>query len=94
MLINGPKSHPIHGLLYDTRRQPYVKFAHKMHEKYGKNVGIYLGGEPSLMTKDLDLIQWVFVAKSRLFYESINFYPNVEVNLRRANFYFAKRGRM
>lgn len=78
MKINGPKPHFIHGHLYDTRRQPYVKFAHKMHEKYGKNVGIYLGGDPYLMTKDLDLIQQVFVARSRTFYDRMNFYLNID----------------
>lgn len=48
MQVPGPKPHLIHGHLYDTRRQAYVKFAHKMHEKYGKNVGVYLGGDPYL----------------------------------------------
>lgn len=79
MQVLGPKPHFIHGHLYDTRGSvPYVKFAHKMHEKYGKNVGIYLGGDPYLMTKDLDLIQQVFVAKSRIFYDRMNFYLNVD----------------
>lgn len=79
MQVLGPKPHFIHGHLYDTRGNvPYVKFAHKMHEKYGKNVGIYLGGDPYLMTKDLDLIQQVFVAKSRIFYDRMNFYLNVD----------------
>lgn len=78
MQIPGPKPHLIHGHLYDTRRQPYVKFAHKMHEKYGKNVGIFLGGDPYLLTKDLDLIQQVFVARSRTFYDRMNFYLNIE----------------
>lgn len=79
MQVVGPKPHFIHGHLYDTRGSvPYVKFAHKMHEKYGKNVGIYLGGDPYLMTKDLDLIQQVFVAKSRIFYDRMNFYLNID----------------
>lgn len=79
MQVLGPKPHFIHGHLYDTRGNvPYVKFAHKMHELYGKNVGIYLGGDPYLMTKDLDLIQQVFVAKSRIFYDRMNFYLNID----------------
>lgn len=78
MQIPGPKPHFIHGHLYETRREPYVKFADRMHEEYGKNVGIYLGGDPYLITKDLDLIQQVFVAKSRLFYNRMNFYLNVD----------------
>jgi len=78
MQVPGPKPHLIHGHLYDTRRQAYVKFAHKMHEKYGKNVGVYLGGDPYLLTKDLDLIQQVFVARSRIFYDRMNFYLNVD----------------
>lgn len=78
MQIDGPKPNLIHGHLYETRREPYVKFAHKMHEKYGKNVGIYLGGDPYLMTKDLELIQQVFVANSRIFYDRMDFYMNVD----------------
>lgn len=78
MSINGPKPNFIHGNLYETRREAYVKFAHKMHEKYGKNVGMYLGGDPYLMTKDLDLIQQVFVANSRIFFDRMNFYLNVD----------------
>lgn len=78
MQIEGPRPHLLHGHLYDTRRQPYVKFAHKMHEKYGKNVGIFLGGDPFLLTKDLDLIQQVFVARSRCFYDRMNFYLNID----------------
>lgn len=78
MQIIGPKPNLIHGHLYETRREPYVKYAHKMHEKYGKNVGIYLGGDPYLMTKDLELIQQVFVANSRIFYDRMDFYMNVD----------------
>lgn len=78
MGVDGPRPHPISGHLYQTRRQPYVKFAHKMHEKYGKTLGIYLGGDPYLLTKDLDLIQQVFVANSRRFYNRMNFYLNVD----------------
>lgn len=78
MQIDGPKPSLISGSLYDTRRQPYIKFAHKMHETYGKNVGMYMGGDPYLMTKDLDLIQQVFVAKSRTFYDRMNFYFNID----------------
>lgn len=78
MQVDGPKPHLIHGHLYETRRQPYVEFADKMHGKYGKNVGVFLGGDPFLLTKDLDLIQNVFVAKSRLFYDRMNFYLNVD----------------
>lgn len=78
MQIKGPKPNFIHGHLYETRRQAYVKFANKMHETYGDNVGIYLGGDPYLITKDLDLIQQVFVAKSRLFYDRMDFYLNVD----------------
>lgn len=78
MKIDGPKPHLIHGHLYETRRQPYVQFAHKMHEKYGKTVGVYLGGDPYLLTKDLELIQQVFVAKTRNFYDRMNFYLNVD----------------
>lgn len=78
MQIDGPKPNLIHGHLYETRREPYVKFAHKMHEKYGKNVGIFLGGDPYLMTKDLELIQQVFVANSRIFYDRMDFYMNVD----------------
>jgi cytochrome P450 len=78
MGIPGPRPNFIHGQLYETRRQAYVRFAHKMHEKFGKNVGIYLGGDPFLLTKDLELIQQVFVAKSRLFYDRMNFYLNVD----------------
>lgn len=76
--IPGPKPHFIHGNLYNTRREAYVSFAHKMHDKYGKNVGMFLGEDPFLMTKDLDLIQQVFVAKSRIFYNRMNFYLNVD----------------
>lgn len=78
MQIDGPQPHLISGHLYQTRRQPYVNFAHSMHEKYGKNVGIYLGGDPFLLTKDLDLIQQVFVGKSRLFFNRMNFYLNID----------------
>lgn len=49
-----------------------------MHEKYGKTLGIYLGGDPYLLTKDLDLIQQVFVARSRIFYDRMNFYLNID----------------
>lgn len=78
MQVPGPKPHFIHGHLYETRREPYVQYAHKMHEKYGKSVGVFLGGDPFLMTKDLELIRQVFVAKSRIFYDRMNFYLNVE----------------
>ena len=78
MGVPGPKPNFIHGSLYDTRRQTYVKFAHQMHEKYGKTVGMFMGGDPYLMTKDLDLIQQVFVAKSRIFYDRMNFYLNID----------------
>lgn len=78
MQIKGPKPNFIHGHLYETRRQAYVKFASKMHETYGDTVGIYLGGDPYLITKDLDLIQQVFVAKSRSFYDRMDFYLNVD----------------
>lgn len=78
MGIKGPKANLIHGHLYETRRQPYVKYAHQLHESYGKNVGIYLGADPYLLTRDLNLIQEVFVAKSRLFYNRMHFYLNVD----------------
>lgn len=78
MQIDGPKPNLIHGQLYQTRREPYVKYAHKLHQKYGKNVGIFLGGDPYLMTKDLELIQQVFVANSRIFYDRMDFYMNVD----------------
>lgn len=78
MQVPGPKPNLIHGHLYETRREPYVKFAHKMHEEYGATVGIYLGGDPYLMTKDLELIQQVFVVNSRSFYDRMNFYLNVD----------------
>ena len=78
MRVPGPRPHLVSGHLYETRRQPYVWFAHKMHEKYGPTCGIYLGGDPYLLTKDLDLIQQVFVAKSRLFYDRMDFYLNVD----------------
>lgn len=78
MRIPGPEPNIIHGQLFDTRREPYVQFAHRMHEKFGTNVGIYLGGDPYLMTKDLDLIQQVFVTKSRQFYDRMNFYLNID----------------
>lgn len=78
MQVPGPEPNLIHGQLFDTRREPYIQFAHRMHEKYGNSVGIYLGGDPYLMTKDLDLIQQVFVAKSRQFYDRMNFYLNID----------------
>lgn len=78
MQVPGPKPNFIHGHLYNTRREPYVRYAQKLHEQYGKTVGIYLGEDPFLLTKDLDLIQQVFVAKSRIFYDRMPFYLNVD----------------
>lgn len=78
MQIKGPKPRLFDGHLYETRRQAYVDFAAKMHEKYGKNVGIFLGQDPFLLTTDLDLIQHIFVAKSRSFYDRMPFYLNVD----------------
>lgn len=78
MKIPGPKPNFISGHLYQSRREPYIYFAERLHENHGKNAGIFLGGDPYVVTKDLDLIQQVFVAKSRLFYDRMNFYMNVE----------------
>lgn len=78
MGVEGPKPHLIHGHLYDSRREPYVKFAQKLHNLYGRSVGVFLGADPYLLTTDLQLIQEVFVAKSRLFYDRMDFYLNVE----------------
>lgn len=78
MGVKGPKPHLIHGQLYNSRQEPYVKYAAKLHKDYGKTVGIYLGADPYLLTTDLQLIQQVFVAKSRLFYDRMDFYLNVD----------------
>lgn len=78
MRVPGPEPKLLSGQLYETRRQAYVKFAHKMHQRYGQTVGIFLGGDPFLLTTDLELIQQVFVAKSRVFYDRMNFYLNVD----------------
>lgn len=78
MKIPSPKPNLIHGHLYESRSQPFVHYAAKLHEEYGENVGIYLGGDPFLLTTDLDLIQSVFVANSRIFYDRMNFYLSVD----------------
>lgn len=78
MKIPESSSSFISGHLYESRRQPFVKFAEKLHKKYGQNVGIYLGGDPFLLTTDLDLIRQLFVSRSRNFYNRMFFYLNID----------------